>query len=123
MRDRALIIFKNDRGVSPTIYLHDAGEFAPDFIADLAAKTGHRAITPDQAAERFLDVIRRDHPGAVALSVYDTYPRLCDAALRNDAAGLTAYAEDDAGLILVDTADYSWLAFGGYFAAAQEAAA
>lgn len=123
MRDRALIIFKNDNGVSPTIYLHDAGEFATDFIADLAAKTGHRAITPNQAAERFLDVIRRDHPGAVALSVYDTYPRLREAALHSDAAGLAAYAEGDAGLILVDTSDYSWRAFGGYFAAAQEVAA
>jgi hypothetical protein len=43
MRDRALIIFKNDSGVSPTIYLHDAGEFAPDFIADLGAAADRQA--------------------------------------------------------------------------------
>jgi len=116
MGDRALIIFKNESEVSPTVYLHWAGAMVPDYIADLAARAHPQGLSPDYAAARFIGIAHEDTPGTLSLGVQQTPPEMVTAILGNDDEAMADFSHGDAGLVIVSTKDYSWEAHGGYLA-------
>ena len=117
MGDRAHIIFTNGLSVSSTIYLHWDGHNVPDYIRILRQMAqDEQEICPGYAAARFIGIAHADIPGVMSLGVFNTTPDVVEAVLKRDSECLSDPSDSDAGLVLVNTKDYSWEAYGGYLA-------
>lgn len=116
MGDRALIIFKDNQNVSPTVYLHWSGDSVPAFIEELSLLMENRHNDATYAAARFVGIAHVSNPGCLSLGIFETPGTIQVAARDDDDDTLAAYSHGDAGVILVDTSDFSWQAFGGYLA-------
>lgn len=116
MGDRALIIFKDANEISPTVYLHWAGHTVPELIEELSLLMTDRRNDASYAAARFIGIVHQQNPGSHSLGVFDTPENICAAARDGHADTLDAYSHGDAGVVVVETADFSWVAFGGYLA-------
>jgi len=114
MGDRALIVFKDKGEVSPTVYLHWSGSNVPGFIDELAALMETRRGDAAYAAARFVGIAHSYDVGALSLGVMNTPEDLEKAVRAGDSAGIACHSHGDAGLVVVDTADFSWEAYGGY---------
>lgn len=116
MGDRALIIFKNEHTVSPTAYLHWAGCAVPGYIAQLSHLMAQRRNDVSYAAARFIGIVHAHDPGPLSLGVFETPDEVRRAVLDDDADVIDDYSHGDAGVVIVDTADFSYKAYGGYLA-------
>ena len=116
MGDRALIIFKDGTGISPTVYLHWAGASVPDYIIDLAARAHPQGLSADYAAARFIGIAHEDNAGTLSLGVMQTPPEM-EAAIQNGKAeDIASFSHGDAGVVIVDVKSFTWEAYGGYLA-------
>lgn len=129
--------------VSPTAYLHWDGSRVKEFIAELADLMQNRQNDECYGLARFIGIVHSKSPDdAFGLGCFET-PGQVKRAIGLLMAGddskfkakvwnydgrkpkqvhkiLTAtevlreYSHGDAGVVVVDTRDYSWKAFGGY---------
>lgn len=116
MGDRALIIFTDDAEVSPTVYLHWAGESVPDYIDELATRAHPQGLTADYAAARFIGIAHEDNSGTLSLGVMHTPPEMQAAIQSGKAEDIASFSHGDAGIVIVSTLDFSWEAYGCYLA-------
>jgi hypothetical protein len=118
MGDRALILFKNQDTVSPTVYLHWNGSDVPLFICRLSILMADRRNDPSYAAARFIGLAHEDIPGNLSLGVMETPEELRQAVLDNDANVIADFSHGDSGVVVVDTATFSWKSYGSHLATA-----
>ena len=114
MGDRACVIFHDTYGISPTAYLHWHGDQVPEILRELAGYMTGRYGDAEYAAARFVGLCHRRIGGTLSLGIMRNDLCLADLA---DAAALEALSPGDAGLVAVDTGDFTWTAHGGYLAA------
>jgi len=113
MGDRALIVFYDEDHISPSVYLHWHGSQVPELLGHLAEYMKGRYGDAQYAAARFTGLCHRLIPGNLSLGILlDTLRRedLADGALLRD------MSNGNAGVVIVDTADFTWKAYGGYLA-------
>ena len=113
MGHRALVIFHDEHRISPSVYLHWHGGDVPNLIAELAAYMTDRRGDADYAAARFTGLCHRLIDGNLSLGIMSNDLRRADL---DNAAVLEEMSHGDAGVVIVDTDDFTWKAYGGYLA-------
>ena len=113
MGDRALVIFHDRYRISPTVYLHWHGSEVPEILRDLAETMKGRFGDAEYAAARFTGLCHRRIPGNLSLGLMGNRLRRDDL---QDAAVLEEMSHGDAGVVIVDTGDFTWKAYGGTLA-------
>jgi hypothetical protein len=113
MGDRACVIFFDRDGVSPTVYLHWHGHAVPGWLDDLTLLMASRPNDAAYAAARFVGLCHTRIAGNLSLGVTSN-----DLTRRDigDAERLAELSPGNAGLAVVNTADFTWRAYGGYLA-------
>ena len=113
MGNRACIIFFDRTCVSPTVYLHWHGDAVPTWLGQLKDHMTGRFADASYAAARFVGICHTYITGNMSLGVSSNHLSLAD--IRN-----TNRMEDEspgnAGVVVVDTSDFTWKAYGGYLA-------
>ena len=113
MGNRALVIFHDKYRISPTVYLHWHGSEVPEILRELAEHMKGRYGDAEYAAARFTGLCHRRIGGNLSLGIMVNRLRHADLG---DEATLKAMSHGDAGLVIVDTGDFTWKAYGGYLA-------
>jgi hypothetical protein len=113
MGDRALVVFYDKCAISPTVYPHLHGGNVPELLRELAEYMKGRYDDAEYAAARFTGLCHQRIPGNRSLGI--ELNSLCRADL-DDTSVLEAISHGNAGLVLVNTADFTWNAYGGYLA-------
>lgn len=111
MGDRALVIFHDSDRISPAVYLHRHGGRVPEILRDLAGYMQGRYGDAEYAAARFTGICHQRIDGNLSLGIISNTLRHADL---DDPAGLAAPSHGDAGVVVVDTGDFTWRAHGGY---------
>lgn len=123
MGDRALVLFRNEQEVSPTVYLHWAGSEVPEMLDILKEHMTGRYDDVAYACARFIGICHVNNYGNTGLGVWNTDELYQDAVFKNDAVALEGMSHGDAGVVVVDVRDFSWRAYGGYLAEQEQEAA
>jgi hypothetical protein len=110
MGNRALVVFHNDDDVSPTVYLHWNGDDVPYYLEQLKLLMATRLGDPSYAAARFVGICHNHISGPMSLGVMANTFAVADV---KDPERMAAESHGDAGMVVVDTADFSWKAYGG----------
>ena len=113
MGDRALVIFHDQHTVSPTCYLHWDGSTVPRFLEHLKDTMQGREGDASYAAARFLGICHAFIPGNLSIGVWSNSYTLADLA---NGYRMAKDTHGDAGVVVVNTDDFSWKAYGGYLA-------
>jgi len=113
MGNRACVVFFDRNRVSPTVYLHWHGDAVPAWLDQLKDRMDGRFSDAAYAAARFVGICHAHIGGNLSLGIWSNSLSLAD--LRN-ADGLKAESPGNAGIVVVDTSDFSWKVFGGYLA-------
>jgi len=113
MGNRASIIFVDRGGVSPTVYLHWHGPSVPAWLDQLKERMTGRFGDASYAAARFAGLCHEQIDGNMSLGLVSN-----DLTLRHLQYGfpLETLSPGNAGLVVVDTRDFTWKAYGGYLA-------
>ncbi len=111
MGNRASIVFFDQHQVSPTVYLHWHGDKVPVYLAQLKRLMQGRFNDAFYAAARFVGICHERIPGNLSLGVTCNDLYLRDL---HNLEVLLAESPGNAGLIVVDTSDFTWKAYGGY---------
>jgi hypothetical protein len=113
MGDRACVIFFDRNGVSPTVYLHWHGPAVPAWLDQLATQMVGRNLDAQYAAARFVGICHENIEGNLSLGISSnlfSLDNICNSDCMEDAS------PGNAGMVVVDTSDFSWTAYGGYLA-------
>ena len=113
MGNRACIIFFDRTCVSPTVYLHWHGDAVPTWLGQLKDHMTGRFGDASYAAARFVGICHAHIEGNLSLGISSNDLSLSDTRNENQ---LEHESPGNAGLVVVDTNDFSWKAFGGYLA-------
>jgi hypothetical protein len=113
MGDRALVVFYDEDRISPTVYLHWHGSLVPELLDDLAKYMKGRYGDAEYAAARFTGLCHRHISGNLSLGIQANTLRREDL---DDGAILRGMSHGDAGVVIVNTEDFTWKAYGGYLA-------
>ena len=113
MGNRASIIFFDHYRVSPTVYLHWHGDSVPAWLDQLGPIMKDRKGDAFYAAARFVGICHAQIAGNLSLGISSNTLSL--ANLR-DANLMAEESPGNAGVVVVDTNDFSWKAYGGYLA-------
>lgn len=113
MGNRAYIVFFDRHRVSPTVYLHWHGNAVPHWLNRLKELMVHRTNDADYAAARFVGICHSQIEGYLSLGIHQNL--LNQGDLKNPDR-MTELSPGDAGIVVVDTNDFSWKAYGGYLA-------
>lgn len=113
MGNRACVIFYDSDRISPTVYLHWEGGSVPAWLDQLKHLMDGRFGDAAYAAARFVGICHQHIDGNLSLGVWsNTLSRaniLDSSYLENESPG-------NAGIVVVDTNDFTWKAYGGYLA-------
>lgn len=113
MGNRACIVFFDDQGVSPTVYLHWHGEYVPDWLNLLKVRMAGRHSDASYAAARFVGICHNAIDGNLSLGMESNTLSLADV---RRPARMELLSPGNAGIVIVDTRDFTWTAYGGYLA-------
>jgi hypothetical protein len=116
MGNRALVVFYDEDRISPTVYLHWNGGNVPALLGDLAEYMRDRYGDAGYAAARFTGLCHNLISGNLSLGIIANKLRRADL---EDAAVLEQMSNGDAGVVIVNTDDFTWKAYGGYLAERQ----
>lgn len=117
MGDRACVIFFDPIRVSPTVYLHWHGSAVPAWLDELKQLMTGRFSDAAYAAARFVGICHDNIGGNLSLGI--TTNGLTQADLRRKVR-MEQESPGNAGVVVVDTSDFSWQAYGGYLADTEE---
>ena len=120
MGNRASVIFYDEDRISPTVYLHWNGGNVPELVTELAVYMNGRYGDADYAAARFTGLCHNLISGNLSLGIHANKLRRADL---EDAAVLEAMSPGNAGVVVVNTGDFTWKAYGGYLAERQRSGA
>jgi hypothetical protein len=113
MGDRACVVFFDATSVSPTVYLHWHGNAVPAWLEELKERMTGRFSDADYAAARFVGICHAEIAGNLSLGISSN--DLTHADIRSKDR-MESESHGNAGIVVVDTADFSWKAYGGYLA-------
>ena len=113
MGNRACIVFFDRNRVSPTIYLHWHGDAVPAWLEQLKDRMNGRFSDAAYAAARFVGICHANIDGNLSLGISSNDFSL--EGLRKKER-MEDHSPGNAGVIVVDTSDFSWKAYGGYLA-------
>lgn len=113
MGNRACIVFFDRNRVSPTIYLHWHGDAVPGWLGQLKDHMSGRFSDAAYAAARFVGICHANIDGNSSLGISSDDFSPTDA-LNKDR--MEAESPGNAGIVVVDTSDFTWKAYGGYLA-------
>ena len=121
MGDRAIVIFYDRDRVSPVVYLHCNGEHVPAWLNELREVMRGREDDAGYGCARFIGLCHTKIEGPLSLGTWNLPARLAKSVASPDreperARALARYSHGDAGVVLVNAADYTWRAYGGYLA-------
>lgn len=102
MGNRAVIVFHNDRELSPCIYLHWSGEAVPRLLAAVRERMKGRDGDLHYTAARFVGICHDDIGGNTSLGMWN-----CRANGPKDETGLVEHSPGDAGVFLVRVQDWT----------------
>jgi hypothetical protein len=113
MGNRACVIFYDSRRISPTVYLHYRGDSVPAWLEQLKLLMNGRFDDAEYAAARFVGIAHQQIEGNLSLGVLSNSLILPD--IHNEHR-MEAESPGNAGIVVVDTRDFTWKAYGGYLA-------
>jgi len=113
MGNRACVVFFDKNHVSPTVYLHWHGHAIPEWLNQLKERMNGRFSDASYAAARFIGICHANIDGNLSLGVWSN--GLTQADVRNPDR-MEAESPGNAGMVVVDTGDFTWKAYGGYLA-------
>src|ERR1700693_5000744 len=113
MGNRACVVFFDHHRVSPTVYLHWAGDAIPGYLDQLKDRMNGRFSDAAYAAARFVGICHANIDGNLSLGISSNDFSL--EGLRKKER-MEDHSPGNAGVIVVDTSDFSWKAYGGYLA-------
>ncbi|WP_169973998.1 hypothetical protein [Tautonia rosea] len=113
MGNRACVLFFDPERVSPTVYLHWHGDAVPAWLEELRHLMSGRTRDASYATARFVGICHSRIAGNLNLGI--TSNGLSPSDLR-DRGLLAGLSPGNAGIVVVDTADFRWAAYGGYLA-------
>ncbi len=113
MGNRACIVFFDRNRVSPTVYLHWHGDAVPGWLGQLKERMSGRFCDASYAAARFVGICHANINGNLSLGLSSNDFSLADV-LNKDR--MEAESPGNAGIVVVDTSDFTWKAYGGYLA-------
>ena len=113
MGNRACIVFFDHERVSPTVYLHWHGDYVPQWLAELKTLMSTRLLDAPYATARFVGICHSRIPGNLSLGIEANTFTLAHI---QRPAFLEMASPGNAGMVVVDTRDFTWRAFRGYLA-------
>jgi hypothetical protein len=119
MGNRAIVIFYDSDRISPSVYLHWNGGEVPRLLGELAEYMKGRYGDAEYAAARFTGLCHNMIDGNLSLGIYATKLKRADL---DNAKVVTNLSHGDAGVVIVNTDDFTWKAYGGYLAERQRQA-
>jgi hypothetical protein len=111
MGNRAIVIFYDSDRISPSVYLHWCGGEVPRLLGELAEYMKGRYGDADYAAARFTGLCHNMIDGNLSLGIFANDLRRANLA---NATVLQKMSHGDAGVVIVNTSDFTWQAYGGY---------
>jgi hypothetical protein len=117
MGNRACVVFFDRTCVSPTIYLHWHGDAVPTWLDQLKVRMNGRFSDAAYAAARFVGICHAYIDGNLSLGIMSN--DLSQADVRSPAR-MERESPGNAGILVVDTTDFTWKAYGGYLAEIDE---
>ena len=113
MGNRACVVFFDADSVSPTVYLHWHGDAVPAWLGELKQRMEGRHCDASYAAARFVGICHGYIAGNLSLGLLSNL--YSNEDIRNP--GIMADATPgNAGMVVVNTSDFTWKAYGGYLA-------
>jgi hypothetical protein len=113
MGNRAFVIFFDRHTVSPTVYLHWHGDSVPAWLDQLKDRMTGRHSDASYAAARFVGICHADISGNLSLGILSNDYSLADV---QSEYSMEPESPGNAGVVVVDTSDLTWKAYGGYLA-------
>jgi hypothetical protein len=113
MGNRACIVFFDAERVSPTVYLHWHGDAVPCFLEQLKDRMEGRFSDASYAAARFVGICHESIGGNLSLGLLANKFGQTDVRSKTR---MEQHSPGNAGIVVVDTSDFSWKAYGGYLA-------
>ena len=113
MGNLACIVFFDRTRVSPTVYLHWHGDAVPVWLEQLKSRMNGRFSDAPYAAARFVGICHTNIEGNLSLGISSNDLSQADVQSKNR---MEAESPGNAGIVVVDTSDFSWKAYGGYLA-------
>lgn len=113
MGNRACIVFYDRNRVSPTVYLHWHADAVPGWLSLLKELMSGRFGDASYAAARFVGICHAKIDGNLSLGISSNKLTLADVRNKDRMEDLSP---GNAGIVAVDTNDFTWKAYGGYLA-------
>jgi hypothetical protein len=111
MGNRACIVFFDRTCVSPTVYLHWHGDAISTWLDQLKDRMNGRFSDAAYAAARFVGICHANIDGNLSLGISSN--DLSQADVRSKKR-MQDESPGNAGIVVVDTSDFTWKAYGGY---------
>jgi len=111
MGNRACVVFFDRNRVSPTVYLHWHGDAVPTWLEQLKDRMTGRFSDAAYAAARFVGICHANIDGNLSLGISSNDISLADVRSEDR---MEAESPGNAGIVAVDTSDFTWKAYGGY---------
>ncbi len=113
MGNRASVVFFDRTCVSPTVYLHWDGDAVPAWLDQLKDRMNGRFSDAAYAAARFVGICHANIDGNLSLGISSNDLSQADVRSKDRMEG---ESPGNAGIVVVDTSDFRWEAYGGYLA-------
>jgi hypothetical protein len=113
MGNRACVLFFDLTCVSPTVYLHWHGNAVPAWLDQLKDRMNGRFSDAAYAAARFVGICHANIDGNLSLGISSNDLSQADVRSKDR---MEVESPGNAGIVAVDTSDFTWKAYGGYLA-------
>lgn len=121
MGDRLRVVFKSEDhagnlSYSPVAYHHWGGSYFVERHAEWLTLMDGRMGDLEYSAARWIGIAHSHLPGNLSLGVANLTQEEHDALDLGEPEVIAKHSHGDAGFVVVDVADGSWRAYGGYLA-------
>ena len=113
MGNRACVVFFDRSHVSPTVYLHWHGNAVPAWLEQLKGHMNGRFSDAAYATARFVGICHTNIDGNHSLGISSNDLSQADVQSKDR---MEEDSPGNAGIVVVDTSDFRWKAYGGYLA-------
>jgi hypothetical protein len=113
MGNRACIVFFDRNRVSPTVCLHWHGDAVPAWLEQLKVLMTGRSSDAAYAAAKFVGICHASIGGNLSVGITSNDFSLTDI---RSADRMADQSPGNAGMVVVDTSDFTWKAYDGNLA-------
>jgi hypothetical protein len=108
MGNRALVIFRNAKEISPVVYLHWNGDDVLDYLEDYKKCMDNRKGDVDYICARFIGICHTEINGNLSLGVWNCAAEWEESILNNDYETIKTYSHGDNSIFIVDVSKENW---------------